>query len=266
MAATSSSATGPGRRTRPPLAPMPAPNCAEAFAMRWHAPPGSAARSSARTTRSSWMPRRWPVARRRPFMPVDDQRLASSLGADVARVTHQAPLLVDACRLFTCMISAALAGRSREQVLAVAEEMTGMPLKDEVLELADGLAPAAGSPQRQPAGILRVPGPVVREFSRDDGFQVGLSRPDCQAVRRPGRGLRGLRGAGRGQVGEEAIAPACGPWWPGARNWKPSRNGCIAGDHWSRALKWRPAMPARTPITSRNGVRQSLPWTRSFRR
>jgi ADP-ribosyl-[dinitrogen reductase] hydrolase len=106
----------------------------------------------------------------------DDLRLASSLGADVARVTHQAPLLVDACRVFTCMISAAVSGRPREQVLAVAEEMKGMPLKDEILRLAAGWRYPPDPAHRPPAGILRVLDRVAREFARGESFQAGLTR------------------------------------------------------------------------------------------
>lgn len=105
-----------------------------------------------------------------------DLRQASSLGADVARVTHQAPLLVDACRVFTCMISAALAGRSREQVLAVGTDMTGMPLKEEVLKLAESWRRPPDPAQRLPAGILRVLDRVAREFARSQDFDSGISR------------------------------------------------------------------------------------------
>jgi ADP-ribosylglycohydrolase len=106
----------------------------------------------------------------------DDLRLASSLGADVARVTHQAPLLVDACRLFTCMISSAISGHPRAQVLAVAEEIKGMPLKEEVLRLAAGWNRAPDPAHRPPAGILRVLDRVAREFARGESFQAGLEK------------------------------------------------------------------------------------------
>jgi ADP-ribosyl-[dinitrogen reductase] hydrolase len=106
----------------------------------------------------------------------DDLGLASSLGADVARVTHQAPLLVDACRLFTCMICAAISGRSRLQVLAVAGEMKGMPLKEEILRLAAGWGHPPDPSHRPPAGILRVLDRVAREFARGGSFAEGLAR------------------------------------------------------------------------------------------
>jgi len=137
----------------------------------------------------------------------DDLRLASSLGADVARVTHQAPLLVDACRVFTCMISAAISGRSREQVLAVAGEIKGMPLKDEVLRLAAGWGRAPDPAHRPPAGILRVLDRVAREFARGESFEEGLAR--LMAGRTTDRDATcaaygALAGAA---LGEQAIQP-----------------------------------------------------------
>lgn len=106
----------------------------------------------------------------------NDLRKASSLGADVARVTHQAPLVVDACRVFTCMLSAALAGCTRDQVLAVAGDMTGMPLKEEVLRMAAGWSRPADAAHRPPPGILRVLDRVARAFALTDGFPAGLAR------------------------------------------------------------------------------------------
>ena len=140
----------------------------------------------------------------------DDLRLASSLGADVARVTHQAPLLVDACRVFTCMISSAFSGRSRQQVLAVAGEMKGMPLKDEVLRLAAGWGHPPDPAHRPPAGLLRVLDRVAREFARGESFPEGLAR--LMAGRATDRdaacaAFGALAGAA---LGEPAIGP---PLW-----------------------------------------------------
>jgi hypothetical protein len=136
----------------------------------------------------------------------DDQRLASSLGADVARVTHQAPLLVDACRVFTCMISAAIAGRSRAQVLAVAGEMKGMPLKEEILELAAGWSHPPEAMHRQPAGILRVLDKVVREFNRGDGLQAGLARLSANRPADRDAACAAFGALAGASQGEEAIA------------------------------------------------------------
>ncbi len=157
----------------------------------------------------------------------DDLRLASSLGADVARVTHQAPLLVDACRVFTCMISAAISGRSREQVLAVAGEMKGMPLKDEVLRLAAGWGRPPDPAHRPPAGILRVLDRVAREFARGESFAGRPGAAGGQPGDRPGCHLRGLwragrRGAGGAGHSDRSYRTA---WRVGPR-WKHWPNAC----------------------------------------
>jgi ADP-ribosylglycohydrolase len=137
----------------------------------------------------------------------DDLRLASSLGADVARVTHQAPLLVDACRVFSCMVSSAISGRSRQQVLAVASEMKGMPLKDEILRLAAAWGLPPDPAHRPPAGLLRVLDRVAREFARGGSFSEGLAR--LMAGRSTDRDAAcaaygALAGAA---LGEQAIGP-----------------------------------------------------------
>jgi ADP-ribosylglycohydrolase len=102
---------------------------------------------------------------------------ASSLGADVARVTHQAPVLVDACRLFTCMITAALSGRSRKQVLLTAADMQGLPLRDEVRDLARYWGEVQAAPRRsQPQGILGALDRAVRSFAKTRDFGAGMAR------------------------------------------------------------------------------------------
>ena len=105
-----------------------------------------------------------------------DFSLAGSLGADIARVTHQAPVLVDACRLFACMIAAALAGRSRPQVLAVGEELHGMPLKTEVLDVAREWHDPQVGRRRPPSGILGALDRAVRSFAKTRDFSAGLER------------------------------------------------------------------------------------------
>jgi ADP-ribosyl-[dinitrogen reductase] hydrolase len=137
----------------------------------------------------------------------DDLRLASSLGADVARVTHQAPLLVDACRLFTCMICAAISGRSRQQVLAVADEMKGMPLKDEILRLAAGWGRPPDPAHRPPAGILRVLDRVAREFARGESFPAGLTRLIASRVTDRDATCAAYGALAGAALGEQAIGP-----------------------------------------------------------
>ena len=105
-----------------------------------------------------------------------DLAVASSLGADVARVTHQAPYVVDTCRLFACMITAALEGRDRDVVLGVASQIHGIPLKEDVVRVAaEWLAPSAGRRQ-QPAAILGCLDKAARNFARAEDFESGLER------------------------------------------------------------------------------------------
>jgi ADP-ribosylglycohydrolase len=134
--------------------------------------------------------------------------LASSLGGDVARVTHQAPLVVDACRLFTCMISAALGGKTRKQVLATADSLPGLPLRGEIRELARAWAePQATARRHQPAGILGALDRAVRSFSKTTDFGAGMERASTQ--REPDRAITcASYGALAGAFYGEAAIPA----------------------------------------------------------
>jgi len=99
---------------------------------------------------------------------------AASLAADCARVTHQAPVLVDACRLLAAMVASALAGCTRESVLAALPR--GMPLRDEVLAMAAQWQ-ASSSGRRKPlSGVLGVLDRAVRCFARSRNFGDGLAR------------------------------------------------------------------------------------------
>lgn len=80
---------------------------------------------------------------------------AAEAAADAARVTHQAPLLVDACRLFAGMLHRALHGAGRADILGHWREWDGV-LKPEVLEIAGHWT----------AGPGRAPGPLPR-FARN---------------------------------------------------------------------------------------------------
>jgi ADP-ribosyl-[dinitrogen reductase] hydrolase len=134
--------------------------------------------------------------------------LAGSLGADVARITHQAPLPVDACRLFTRMIAAALRGAARAELMAEAERTEGLPLRDELRLLAvDWNGPQVGR-RKPPTGILGALDRAVRCFARTRDFPEGLQRalaasgPERDAV---AAGFGALAGA---YYGEAALPPA----------------------------------------------------------
>ncbi len=132
---------------------------------------------------------------------------AAALAADSTRVTHQAPVLVDACRLLAAMLSQALAGGSRESVLATAGQLGGMPLRDEVrLLAADWLDPPIGrrKPHRAALGVLDR---AVRCFARSRSIEGGLKR----ALDSPGsdqEAVCAIYGALAGAYyGEAAIEP-----------------------------------------------------------
>jgi ADP-ribosylglycohydrolase len=100
---------------------------------------------------------------------------AVAAGAEVARVTHQAPLVVDACRLFTGLLQAALAGQERESLLALAVHWPAAPLKPELRELVGRLAiPARRHRKPQQATILTLLEDVLRAFLASPDFATGL--------------------------------------------------------------------------------------------
>jgi len=74
------------------------------------------------------------------------------------------------------MISSAISGHSRQQILAVPGEMKGMPVKDEILRMAAAWDHPPDPAHRPPAGILRVLDRVAREFARGGSFAEGLAR------------------------------------------------------------------------------------------
>jgi ADP-ribosylglycohydrolase len=109
------------------------------------------------------------------FATTDPAR-AIALGGDVARVTHQAPLAVDTCRLFTGLLVVLLGGRSREAMLGVATRKGGIPLRDEVLAVARGWSAPPGGRRSQAPAILGCLDRAVRAFLRTESFEAGLLR------------------------------------------------------------------------------------------
>lgn len=100
---------------------------------------------------------------------------AAALGADVARVTHQAPVVVDACRLFSVMLCLAVSGAPREQILAADTRIGGLPLREELRGLVSGWRVTTGRRRPQP-GVLGALDRAVRCFARSRGFADGLER------------------------------------------------------------------------------------------
>jgi ADP-ribosyl-[dinitrogen reductase] hydrolase len=101
---------------------------------------------------------------------------AGALGADLARISHQAPLTVDACRLLADMIAAALRGQPRSVVMAVGLQPGRLPLKEELRLLAEDWNGHQVGRRRPPPGILGALDRAARCFARSRSFQDGLER------------------------------------------------------------------------------------------
>ncbi|MGC4028890.1 MAG: ADP-ribosylglycohydrolase family protein [Steroidobacteraceae bacterium] len=104
-----------------------------------------------------------------------DEAAAAALAGDIARVTHQAPLVVDSCRLFAATLWRALTGQDKAAVIA-SGEIAGLPLKDEVLRAAAGWAAAPGGRRQALPAILAVLDRAVRSFVRSSDVMAGFAR------------------------------------------------------------------------------------------
>jgi ADP-ribosylglycohydrolase len=108
------------------------------------------------------------------FASTDSQR-AIELGGDIARVTHQAPLVVDTCRLFTGMLVAALSGDSREAIFAMGIR-SGIKLRAEVATVVQSWQAPPGGRRSPPPGILGCLDRAARALLRTESFAEGLTR------------------------------------------------------------------------------------------
>ncbi len=116
-----------------------------------------------------------PLARCAPpaLFFLDDLDAATEAAADAARVTHQAPVLVDACRLFAALIHTAVNGATVPQLLDHA--LTWQPvLKAEVNALAEGWVSPTVHTRRPQGAILRTLDAVVRAVIGAADFRSGL--------------------------------------------------------------------------------------------
>jgi ADP-ribosylglycohydrolase len=94
---------------------------------------------------------------------------------DTARMTCQAPLLLECCRLLAAMTHAALAGENAARVLAPAATLLGdAPLRDELAQLLaaapDTLPPAAGGAGQNALAVLRA---ARWAFATTGSFRAG---------------------------------------------------------------------------------------------
>ncbi|MGA3156064.1 MAG: ADP-ribosylglycohydrolase family protein [Steroidobacteraceae bacterium] len=99
-----------------------------------------------------------------------DAAQAIQAGGDAARVTCQAPLVVDACRLLAALVHAALRGEPRAQLLKPSPaQFSARPLHREVEALLDTIDDAA----RANGGALDVLRLALRAFHATDNFRDG---------------------------------------------------------------------------------------------
>ena len=103
-----------------------------------------------------------------------DTAAAMAAGAETARVTHQAPLVVDACRLFTGLMQRVLAGEGKRVALASAARLAGTAFKAEVQAMAQSWVVGSSPPSLRAGTILAVLDDVVRAFVSHDDFESGL--------------------------------------------------------------------------------------------
>lgn len=95
---------------------------------------------------------------------------AIQAGGDAARVTCQAPLVVDACRLLAALVHAALRGEQRAQLLKPPLALfSARPLHREVETLLGSL----DEPARANGGAIDVLRLALRAFTATDNFRDG---------------------------------------------------------------------------------------------
>ncbi|HMA11795.1 MAG TPA: ADP-ribosylglycohydrolase family protein [Steroidobacteraceae bacterium] len=140
---------------------------------------------------------------------------AGALGADLARITHQAPVPVDACRLLSDMIAEALRGQPRSVVMAVALRPGGLPLCEELRLLAQDWNELQLGRRRPPPGILGALDRAVRCFARSRSFADGLERA--------------LAGSGAERDAVAASYGALAGAWYGAAALTPELRSRVAG-------------------------------------
>ncbi|MEO7774000.1 MAG: ADP-ribosylglycohydrolase family protein [Steroidobacteraceae bacterium] len=114
-----------------------------------------------------------PLSRLAPavMFHLDDLHLAMEAAADAARASNQAPIVLDACRLFAALLHAALTGRARTAILQ-AGIASGRVFRPEVAKLAAAL-PQLAAPPRAAIGVLDALGAALWAFAVSRDFRDG---------------------------------------------------------------------------------------------
>ncbi len=103
---------------------------------------------------------------------------ALELAVETTRVTHQAPLVLEACRYFAGLLLGALRGVSKQKLLNPAfEPLPGLwrktPLKEQVAAIAESAASAVEPPAAGGGNILDCLRTVLWAFARARNFREG---------------------------------------------------------------------------------------------
>jgi ADP-ribosylglycohydrolase len=136
-----------------------------------------------------------------------DLQLANGLAADTARVTHQAPFVVDTCRLFACMLTRAIDARDRDDILGLTSEIPGTALKDDVRQVAAGWKQSLVGRRAPPAGLLGCLDKAVRAFAKADDFLSGIEKLLDSPGAYPDATLSVYGALAGAHFGERSIAP-----------------------------------------------------------
>jgi ADP-ribosylglycohydrolase len=143
----------------------------------------------------------------------DDARAALEAAVQCARVTHQAPLTLDVVRYFAALIAGALAGATREALLAPGYSpqpglWESLPLRPRAAELASGgwragLSGPVDAADAAPAAL----GAALAAFAAGDGPERVLRL--AAAADAPGLPVAAIAGALAGaHWGGDALPPA----------------------------------------------------------
>ncbi len=114
-----------------------------------------------------------------PMLFAEDLEKVANLSGDSARTTHGATEAVDGCRYYGALIAAALAGCSKDELLApmfppLADYWARQPLVDSVAAVAAGSYLTKEPPEIKAKGhIVKTIEAALWAFSRSDDFRSG---------------------------------------------------------------------------------------------
>lgn len=110
-----------------------------------------------------------------------DPDAALNLAAEVSRTTHQSPLVLDMCRLWTALLIDALCGEAKADLLTMQRGEATQRLRTRRLRKElDGLLQRSWAKlAQQDRGVLSVCASVLHAFENTDSFEQGLLAIDA---------------------------------------------------------------------------------------